>query len=172
MKKQKFILPLIIILVFAVGLGAYYLLKHNDTVERTSSDSLSNELIKQADEEPEITEADQRGEDENTAPGEGSGEGKLQAPTISTLEQSGDMLVVRAVINNSVTSGSCSLKLTKGNTIIEKKAPIGLVTSYYTCQGFDVAISELGSTGTWTATVKIESGNSSAISSPNSIEVK
>ena len=170
MKKQKLILPLLILLAL-VCLGGYYLLQRNGIINRTPSDSLSKELIKQADEEAETTDSEQRGENEDTEPGEPSTSGKLQAPTISTLEQSGDILIVRTVINNNVTSGSCSLKLTKGTATIDKQAAIGLVTSYYTCQGFDVPTSEL-SPGTWSASVSISSDGETATSTPRSIEIQ
>ena len=169
MKKTKIILPLIALLLL-LGLSGYYILNRTGIIERTPSDSLSKELIKQADEEAETTDSEQRGEDENNEPGQVSGSGTLQAPTISTLEQSGDNLVVRTVINN-VKSGSCSLKLTKGTTTIEKQAAIGLVTSYYTCQGFDVPISEM-SLGTWSASVSISSDGETVTSASRNVEIK
>ena len=127
-------------------------------------------MIKQADEKPETTEADQRGEDEDTKPGNTKPDPAFSKPSISTLERSGSQLIVRTVIGKA-KSGTCKLSLKKDTKTVEKTAPVGLVTSYYTCQGFDVDIDEIGF-GTWDVTVTLIINDESVSSDTETIIIE
>jgi hypothetical protein len=69
-----------------------------------------------------------------------------------------DALVVTTNLS-SISSGTCTLTLTKGADTITKKAEVIYSPDYSTCAGFSIDLAELGK-GTWniSLTVKTDSG--------------
>lgn len=57
-------------------------------------------------------------------------------------------LYVRNTINGIYQTGTCTLKLTKGNSVVQKTSSIQPLPKESTCRGFNVNTSEL-SNGTW-----------------------
>lgn len=75
--------------------------------------------------------------------------------TITAANQNGSLLQIRTLIAYVSSSGTCTLTLTKGTQTITKTTAIQALASTSTCQGFDIAVSEL-SPGTWNASVNFE----------------
>lgn len=86
-----------------------------------------------------------------------------------TTELNG-IIQVRSMISGA-SSGACSLKLTKSDTLVEKSnALITLIDNTKSCQ-FDVPKNEL-STGSWSAVISLSSADKVGQSEPRSIEVQ
>lgn len=112
---------------------------------------------------------------ESTAPPdvdieENDTEGNEQAPgsdfavTLTALNQTGDNVQIRTLINKVSTSGTCTLTLTKGNSVIERQSQVAALPSSSTCKGFDIPLEEL-SEGDWQVAVTVNiSGNISSAS--------
>lgn len=75
--------------------------------------------------------------------------------SITSANQNGSMLQIRAVIDTVTSSGTCTLTLSGGGKTVTKTSGVQNLPSTSTCKGFDVATSELGS-GTWTASLTFE----------------
>lgn len=74
---------------------------------------------------------------------------------------SGGELVIRTTIDQAISLGTCQLKLTNGQKVVTKTAPIAQNPSSSTCQGFNVPLAELGS-GNWNIDITVVSGERSA----------
>lgn len=172
MKKIKIILPVLAVVI--IGLVAWYIVAANGgNVSRNPIGSLFDKDDGGGNDPNPITDADENADendDSSTDKKDTEQKSTLQPPVISTLEQAGDEITVRTVLND-IKSGTCTLTLSQGTRKVTKTAPVGLVTSYYSCQGFDVPKSELGSTGTWSAVVKVEANGDSVNSAAQTLEV-
>lgn len=71
----------------------------------------------------------------------------------------GDHLSIRLTLNQYLTSGTCTLKMSLGDLTIEQSAPIFADPSTSSCQGFDVPLSDLTASGTWQISVKVSADN-------------
>ncbi len=172
MKKIKIILPVLAVVI--IGLVAWYIVAANGgNVSRNPIGSLFDKNDEGENDPNPITDADENADENDDSSNDKKDteqKSTLQPPVISTLEQAGDEITVRTVLND-IKSGTCTLTLSQDSRKVTKSVPVGLVTSYYTCQGFDVPTSDLGSTGTWSAVVKVESNGESANSATQTIEV-
>lgn len=91
--------------------------------------------------------------------------------TITSARTSDGKVRVRALVSG-LKSGYCTATFEKsGVRSVEQTVPIGIVTSYYACQGFDIPVSQFPSKGTWTVEVMASSGGKFNISSPRSFVV-
>lgn len=79
--------------------------------------------------------------------------------SFTSAAQTGDTLRVRAKIDQLISTGTCTLTLTKDTKTVTKTASVYASASITTCQGFDIPISEL-SAGAWS--VKLTVANSTA----------
>jgi flagellar basal body-associated protein FliL len=78
--------------------------------------------------------------------------------TITAASQNGSVFQIRTLISTVSSSGTCTLTLSKtGASSVVKTAGVQPLANSTTCQGFDVATSEL-SAGSWTATVVYKQG--------------
>lgn len=84
--------------------------------------------------------------------------------TITYKAVSDGQLVLRTNINQSLGSGSCVLKLTHSSSgrVVTKQVNIIANPSSATCEGFNVATSELGS-GLWNINIRISSSGKTGI---------
>jgi len=84
------------------------------------------------------------------------------AVTITAKNQnnSASTLQIRTLISSTVANGTCTLTLTKGDTVVTLNAGIQSGPSDSTCQGFDVPLSQL-STGQWSIKINVNSGSAS-----------
>lgn len=62
---------------------------------------------------------------------------------------------IRASIGLITSSGTCSLVLTQGSTVIKKQASVQPLPSSSTCKGFDIPVSDLSS-GQWDVSLTYE----------------
>lgn len=74
-----------------------------------------------------------------------------------------DALSIRLTLNQYLTSGTCNLKMSLGSQVIEQSAPIFADPSTSSCQGFDVPLSELSTSGTWQITVQVSANGKTGI---------
>jgi cytoskeletal protein RodZ len=168
--KIKIISIALLIVVLLSGLAyAGFQSQKNNTTDRTLSPEKSEQNQKKtkqtnspANDEP-LTTTQQPDNNPATKPNSSNQKGSL---TISTAQDAGDVVIVRTVVND-ISSGECLLKATNGSRSITKTAPLGLVTNYYTCQGFDIEQNELGP-GAWSINVSIGGVSSGA----TKVEVK
>ncbi len=83
--------------------------------------------------------------------------------SITTAEQSDQTIILDALVNGA-TTGTCTATFEKsGSATVTKTSPLIKLTAYY-CQEFQVARTEFGSAGEWTARVKLTSGSREATS--------
>lgn len=78
------------------------------------------------------------------------------AVTITAANKNGNTLQIRSLIDAVIGSGTCSLTLSNGSSVVTKSASIQAGPNNSTCTGFDVPVSEL-STGTWTIKITVTS---------------
>lgn len=79
--------------------------------------------------------------------------------TLSASNKNGDVYQIRYLIQQAINEGTCTLVLTKDSDTVTKTASVQFLSSYSTCQGFNIPTSELGS-GKWQAILTVKSGNS------------
>lgn len=78
---------------------------------------------------------------------------------ISSLTQDGSNVYVGAIVDNQ-TSGTCTAHFSSGTSAFNLTAPLGVVTNYYACQGFNVPKSSFPHKGPWS--VKVDFTNQAA----------
>ncbi len=92
----------------------------------------------------------------------------LSTPTPNQEFTSGP-IPVRAIIGGT-TSGTCDLKFTKiGTSSFNVQAPVVTVTSYSTCEGFDIDPNRLASKGEWILELTVTTPNGKSISEKRKI---
>jgi len=95
------------------------------------------------------------GSDQAEAPvPQDNGKGKISA-TMTAANQNGSVVQIRFDLGGVTSSGTCTMKLTKGATSVTKSAGVQAMAGSTTCKGFDVPTSEL-STGTWQVSLHFE----------------
>jgi hypothetical protein len=77
---------------------------------------------------------------------------------------------VRTIANNA-SSGKCTVKYENGGQAVEESADLTLLTSYYTCKGFDTPRSKFSSGGQWTVRVYLEANGGRAESNSMVVEL-
>ncbi len=174
--KKVLISALVLALAFA-GAGYYVYSKDQQQKEaqKTDQQKLQEEEQKAGDRDPKTeSEAYQR-QQNSTSTGAQSGNSSSNTaanPTITQLGQSGDTIYVNAIVDGQ-KSGTCTLEATKaGSATVTRTAQLGLVTSYYACQGFNVERSAFGSAGNWNVVVKFSNGSVSGTSESRSLTVQ
>ena len=83
---------------------------------------------------------------------------------ITYKSTSNEQLVLRTVINQSLSSGTCNLKLThvESGRVITEQANITPNPSSSTCEGFDIPLSGLAS-GAWQIEIQISSNEKTGV---------
>lgn len=95
------------------------------------------------------------GSDRPTPP-ESNSEGKdVVALSVTSANQNGSIIQIRTLIGAIVNSGSCTLTMTKGSTVVTKQSGVQALASSATCQGFDVQVTDL-SPGEWSVHILFE----------------
>ncbi len=129
--------------------------------EKSSKDSKDKTL---AASEKETSEDSK--ESESPAPSKTPTQNDGEDPNISasltgsltSINVSGSSLVLRVNIDQYLSSGTCSLTLSSGSSVVEKSAAILPTVATSSCEGFDVPLSELGS-GAWKIEINLTSGD-------------
>ncbi len=167
--KKVLISALVLALAFAgVGFYLYTTDKNKEAAQQTDQQKLQEEEKQAGARDPKTeSEAYQRQQNSDAS---GSSGNSLSIstvtanPTITQLGQSGNTIYVNAIVDGQ-KSGTCTLEATKaGSATVTRTANLGLVTSYYACQGFNVERSAFGSAGNWNVVVKFSNGSTSGTS--------
>lgn len=165
--KKVLISALVLALAFAgVGFYLYTTDKNKEAAQQTDQQKLQEEE-KQAGARDPKTESEAYQRQQNSSSGSGNSLSmnvESANPTITQLGQSGDTIYVNAIVDGQ-KNGTCILEATKaGSATVTRTANLGLVTSYYACQGFNVERSAFGSAGNWNVVVKFSNGSTSGTS--------
>lgn len=131
---------------FAVTLTSDLLGYSNVFIDNTPQDEADNSTI---DYNPPTDEQKQAGENIKNQNTETSTTNNDLGVSISSKTIEGNTLKLRSVINGAISSsGTCTVKLTSGNLSYTDSTPTFAMTSYSTCQGFNISTSDLGK-GEW-----------------------
>lgn len=163
---KKLVIPVVVFSVVAGGAYAYAV--SNNFFQEPEDISPSSQFESQNDPIPgRLVPTD------NTNKG-GLGETNSQnegiAVSITAANVNGTVLQVRGLIGSVVDEGSCVLEVSGGPETKELTASVQPGPSSSTCQGFDIATSDLGS-GSRTLTLKYVRGDTSAQSEPREIQL-
>lgn len=157
-KKSYIILAIIIALVV---LGAVAYLNRNAIVlivkpNNQATPGSNQNAPKEADDKPQ-SEAKTRQEQASQTQ---TSSGTIN-PQITSITQDTNSVYVRAIVDG-VKDGNCTLKMQRsGSSDIIKTAPVAQVTSYYACQGFNIAKSEIKTKGEWSVVVQFSNSQGS-----------
>jgi cell division protein FtsN len=164
--KLKFIVIAVIVLVVLGGgiVAAYTINKANNTAtEQKKAGQVSPEGVNYGEptDAQKQAEVDQKGSTQSdqpaaTKPGDPI---NVVITALNPPTAANPNLQIRVRIDTVTSTGTCTLTLTKGSTTVTKQAGTQAGPSTSTCQGFDVASSELSS-GSWNATLKVVNGDS------------
>lgn len=164
-KLKIAIIVAVVLVVIGGGLAAAYMVNKTNEAN-TAADRAKQVSPEGIDYGPATDEqidagVDQKGKDHSDQPTE-SNQGDSISVSFTALNPPvagvSSTLTVRAEIGIVSTTGTCTLTLTKGSTVITKQAGLYAGPTTSTCQGFDVAESELSS-GSWNAQLKVVSGD-------------
>lgn len=181
-KKIQIVVGVLAVVLLGAGLYAFNSQKQAEEAQKTDQERLQEEEKQAGERDPKTeSEAYQRQQNQATAKengsastssGSNSNSGGAANPTITSAGQSGDMIYVNAIVDNQ-TNGTCTLVASKnGSTTVTRTAALGLVTSYYACQGFNVERSAFGSAGEWSVVVKFSNGSTSGQSEARKVSVQ
>ena len=166
-RKKLLLVVAIVLLLGAAGVGGYFVMANNSPQKDSSKTTESNN---QTSLDPATTEQIEAGNSakENTIKNDGkpnSGDsldppeaGATIGVSITAANQNSSVVNIRALINELINSGTCTLKLTKGSANVLKSVSVQALSSAATCQGFDVPTSELPA-GNWHLTLTVTSGD-------------
>ena len=166
--RRFIIIPLIVLAVLSVGaasgLGAYkYLQSQQEAPAATESNSGKESTTSLSGSQSEPILLNTEPKDISTKAEVGSLESN--EPRISSISAIQDAdpksptfnkVLIRATVQGA-EEGTCKLKLTrKGQTTLIADVPLAKQPNYNICQGFDVAIKEFPTGGTWNIEVKAD----------------
>ncbi len=170
-KKRAIIIAASLLLLTGGAAAAYALVNNQSKDTETKSSSSSKNLS-----EKEKSKATEKDSSTETGPGdlpaitetekdspisyEGDNPNMSSSLTgvINYKAVVGDALSLRVTIDQSVSSGLCTLTLSSNDRVVTKTAPVAQNPSSATCEGFSIPLSELGS-GRWDISLAITSGN-------------
>lgn len=164
-KKIILVCALVAILVVAaILIGLYFYNKNNSSDKINNSESQEG----QTSEFGYIagTDSDEADPDKKT-PVQYDGENPNDNPSLTGVVNYksivDDQLVIRVTIDQSLSSGTCSLKMTNAaGSVLEKNTSIVANPSSSACNGFDIPLSELSS-GNWRITISLSGGDKTGV---------
>ena len=130
--------------------------KESDSTEPTDSDSssnTSNSTNPEREKEKNITPAYEGDDANNNASLTG---------VITHKSVVDDNLIIRTTMDQTLSSGSCTLTMTNRQKTVTKSSDVAQNPSSSTCEGFDIPMSELGS-GNWNIEIVVTSGEKTGI---------
>lgn len=171
-KKTATILALSLIVIIA-GVATYVVLSRIDTSttqkdatqsssKNNSSDNASKDTDSSKTSDNEIIDHESEKDITPGYEGESPDLSENLTGSINYTGVSGDKLIVRTTINQSLSSGLCEISLVNGSATITRTSNIIPNPSSSSCEGFDIPTSELGS-GNWEIMIKITSGDKSGV---------
>lgn len=176
-KNKKQLIIFLLILAVAVGVGGYFgykkLKSHYQKATYVEELKKKDEAQKEAEKNPQ-SEADWQ-KDQSAGPAaanQSASSGKQSiSPVITTLDQDGSKVIVRAFSpNGSGTSPICKVIFSKsGYNDVSRSAGLSLQGSYYACQGFDIEKSAFPAKGEWNVTIAVSSSTIEGTSAPQKL---
>ena len=160
-KRLIIIAAALVLLLGAGGVSAYFITQEQQKNTRETSENSSPSETPALD-TPATEDEIQTGNTakDNTVNGTDTPASDMSITV--TASNTGSMIRIMTEINKITSQGSCSVSLTQGDKTIKKESvAIQPLSSYSTCNGWDIANSELSS-GKWTVTVTATSGSQSA----------
>ena len=164
-KNKRILIIAILVLILAIGISsalvAYAYLKDNSTSNVTESpedNSIPPDTEDQNDAAATIKE-NSINADQNT---DNTQQANLELTITSSPVQASSSTQVRVSIDNAVlTSGTCTLSLSKGGFEKSFTSDIQALASSSACKNFNVPANDLGSSphGTWAIEIQVLSGN-------------
>lgn len=149
--KKVIIITILLACVALVGLTATAYMLKLWPFQSSSQTSTNTDVPTAA---PTVTDST-ASTDKTVIPAENSTNSNdtVEKPTITRASLSGANVRVSAIFTTT-TSGSCTVTFKKsGQATITKEAAVVVGSSYYTCNGFLIPISEFPAKGEWTVTV-------------------
>lgn len=159
-KNKKVLIPILLLLAVVIaGVALYIKTSHKQEAQKTDQQQLQDEQKQAAPADTKTsTEASQR--QQAAAQGSTAATASSKAainPVITTLEQSGDMIILDATVGEA-TTGTCSASFDKsGSASVKRSTPVTRVTSYYACTEMQIPRSEFSKAGEWNVTLSFSS---------------
>lgn len=167
-KKFIIIASIVLLVLFSSAVGAYYFI--GSTASNTSPTDGSDKTNYSAPTEEEKETGDNIKSDTVNPPAtdnpktpnkdesEDDPANSTVSVSITSASQNGATLQVRTLVGTVLSSGECTLRLTKSGATVTRTAGVQALASASTCQGFDVPISEL-SPGEWKLNVSYKNND-------------
>jgi cytoskeletal protein RodZ len=179
-KKKYLIIVVATALVIIGGFSAYALTRITPPADSTAIDTPyqppTNEQKNAGDTTSNGTKTDEEPLPEKPKPQDKAPDTPPTAPSaikvdITAANQNGDRLQVRTTIA-TLKNGTCTLTLSRsGSTTITKTAPTQTLSSYSTCQGFDIPTASIIK-GEWQLTVIFTGGDNSKGSASKALSIE
>ncbi len=151
-RRNKFILTTSVVLISVILSGfGFWLWQYTQTSQNPINNIQS--VAQTVNYNPPTVDQKQAGEDIKAA--NQTPISTTASTTITAKNVTADILQVRSVTNGVISSdGICNLTLTKDGVIISKSVATYAMPSSSTCQGFDIARTEL-SKGIWQINLEV-----------------
>lgn len=183
-KKKLIIITFgLVLLAFVSGVGYYLWSRQEPSSESTNlgpataQEKADGDAAKKKTIDASSSESD-NSSSEKTTPDTNAQGSAVQPSTpqaavpirVTAKSQNGNLYQLRTQIDGLFSTGLCTLTITKGQQTVTKTASIQALAQTSTCQGFDIATSEL-SPGMWNIQLSFTSDQSRG-SIVDTIEVK
>ena len=146
--KRIAIITIAALLIAGLGICIFFLIKPqptNNTNQPKTSESTDTQLINNG---PPTTEQKSAGESQKEETNNSTPNNNLGI-SITSINVLNDPIQIRSVISGVISSsGSCTLSLTQGSTVVTKTSDTYALPDSSTCRGFDINKNELSS-GEW-----------------------
>lgn len=162
-RKNRSKLPIIAwtaITVLLLGVGGYYAFS---MLQKPSNDAPASSSI---DAEPATNDQSSAGSDikkqaleQDTASSDSTDTTDVTVEILPPTKNT-DTVRIQATIQAVSNTGTCTLTLTKDDSVKTYSAGVQALSSYSTCKGFTVPLSDLSS-GTWAITIRYSDGSAS-----------
>ena len=182
-KNRKIFLSFaILITIVLIGIGVYIFVKQN-TENRRQQESLKSIDANKAQNEKPIqgtsknsdSSSSQTTDDEKTiVPTDPAtnNDGDLEKPVITRAERTGTNVRVSAIFTKPAY-GSCTIIFEKqGEKAISRSAQVVVGSSYYSCNGFLIPVSDFSSKGEWLVKVTHENNGKTVTSDTKSVALE
>lgn len=170
-KKLIVILTTIVLISVAYGAYAYssnawpFTKKSSPVTQNNSPTNQEKEQQEKQDAQDKQTFLDNENKQTPSTPQE-SGKNESKLPPISMEAKKANNQLVITTNLSSISSGTCTLTLTKGDQAITKVAEVIYAPEYSTCAGFSIATTELGR-GTWDISLSVKTTKGTAVKAMN-----
>lgn len=161
--KKALLITGIAVLILSGGIYAYYTTRPSD--DRRSAETTNNDTPKtngetaKTDDKTTPTSSGENGKDTpKQYEGDSPNTSNSLTGVINYKSVVDGNLTLRITIDQSLASGTCSLKLISSGKTVSRSASVVSNPSSSTCEGFSVPVSEL-SDGQWSIEITVTSGD-------------